>query len=151
MPKDSPDFKCDRALAAFSTGYFGRCSLSHRILNARTAAGIIGGFGFSDVRATGCDGEVYDFDWREGSGPDALASLAAGGAILESGFADARQLAVGDPFTMVTPSGSNGTIGSTAATLLLTLVVNKINVPGAIDVKYTRNWDRSGAISIAFR
>ena len=34
---------------------------------------------------------------------------------------------------MVTPSGSSGTIGSTAATLLLTLVVSRISVPGSIE------------------
>ena len=51
---------------------------------------------------------------------------------------------------MVTPSGSMSTIGATAATLLLTLVVSRISVPGSMDdtVVNAGNAQHSGEMAL---
>ncbi len=49
---------------------------------------------------------VYDFDWVDGSNAS-LASLGEDGAVVEKGFADDNDLAVGDDFRLTTPAGEN--------------------------------------------
>jgi putative ABC transport system permease protein len=49
-------------------------------------------------------GEVYAFDWQDGSS-DVLRSLGAAGAIVSDDFADDHDLAVGDAFPLLVPSG----------------------------------------------
>ncbi|MHB1242785.1 MAG: ABC transporter permease [Gaiellaceae bacterium] len=48
--------------------------------------------------------EVITLDWVEGS-QDVLSELGANGAFVDDGFADEHDLAVGDPFTVIVPSG----------------------------------------------
>ncbi len=61
------------------------------------------------VNVTGVDpatiANVYKFDWTDGS--DAvLADLGDDGAVVEKGFADDHNLAVGSTFSLATPSGN---------------------------------------------
>jgi putative ABC transport system permease protein len=52
----------------------------------------------------GAIGQAYQFDWNEGS--DAvLGQLGRNGAIISDDLANKKDLAVGDPFTLLTPNG----------------------------------------------
>ena len=48
--------------------------------------------------------DVFDFEWKQG-GPEVAASLGRNDAFVDEGWADERNLEVGDTFEVITPSG----------------------------------------------
>jgi putative ABC transport system permease protein len=76
------------------------------VSSVRRDQGLVAG---SSEEVSGVDpgtiGDTYDFDWSEGSDA-ALSTLDSGGAILLEGFAEDHGLGVGDPVSIVTPSGT---------------------------------------------
>jgi len=87
-----------------------------------SVVGVRGEFGQikgSEEQVTGVDPEriasVYDFDWIAGSGPAALEQLNGAGLLVEEGYAEDEDLALGDTITIVSPAGQ--TIDGTVAGL----------------------------------
>ena len=76
------------------------------VSSVRRDQGLVAG---SSEEVSGVDpatiGDTYRFAWSEGSDA-ALSTLDSGGAILLKGFAEDHHLGVGDPVSIVTPSGA---------------------------------------------
>ena len=109
----SPDGHCSASatasdrLRATSAQCFDQVQVNGAQVNPAT--GMINGFDGASV------GDVYDFDWLDGSDAD-IAKRAAtpGSAIVEAQFAKQHGVAVGEPFELQTPSGRRATFTALA-------------------------------------
>jgi putative ABC transport system permease protein len=67
-----------------------------------------GKVGSSEIDVSGVDTaaitSLYRFEWAEGS-DEAIASLGRNGAVVQEGFAEEHDLAIGDTFELTTPAG----------------------------------------------
>jgi putative ABC transport system permease protein len=89
-----------------------QASVSQQATSVRSdLAKFAGTSGYLTGIEPGSIANAYRFDWKDGSGSDeVLSQLGNDGAIISNDFADKKDLAVGDRFPLLVPSGQRRTL-----------------------------------------